>query len=91
MTQGSPLRFARFGERPQCDAAFRGSRNDTLTRCLSADNCRNQAISVRRDSAAKLVDGLASESPASADYPVGTVVISGDMDSNETSCPSLLR
>ena len=26
----------------------------------------------------KLVDGLAGESPASAGYPVGTVVISGD-------------
>ena len=33
---------------------------------------------VRRDSAVKLVDDLACESPASADYPVGTVVISGD-------------
>jgi hypothetical protein len=33
---------------------------------------------VRRDSAVKLVDGLAGESPASAGYPVGTVVISGD-------------
>ena len=26
----------------------------------------------------KLIDGLAGESPASAGYPVGTVVISGD-------------
>ena len=29
-------------------------------------------------SAVKLVDDLAGESPASANYPVGTVVISGD-------------
>src|SRR5215471_7291106 len=33
---------------------------------------------VRRDSAVKLIDDLASESLASADCPVGTVVISGD-------------
>jgi len=32
----------------------------------------------RRDSAVKLVDVLAGASPASADCPVGTVVISGD-------------
>ena len=36
------------------------------------------------DSAAKLVDGLAGESPASADYPVGTVVISGDGAGDQT-------
>jgi len=30
-------------------------------------------IYVRRDSAVKLIDGLAGESPASAGYPVGTV------------------
>jgi hypothetical protein len=35
-------------------------------------------IFVRRDSAVKLVDDLAGESPASANCPVGTVVISGD-------------
>jgi hypothetical protein len=35
-------------------------------------------ILVRRDSAVKLVDDLAGESPVSADYPVGAVVISGD-------------
>ena len=39
---------------------------------------------VRRDSAVKLVDGLAGESPASADYPVGTVVISGDGAGDQT-------
>jgi hypothetical protein len=39
---------------------------------------------VRRDSAAKLVDGLAGESPASADYPVGTVAISGDGAGDQT-------
>ena len=33
---------------------------------------------MRRDSAVKLVDDLAGESPVSADCPVGTVVISGD-------------
>jgi hypothetical protein len=42
------------------------------------------AIFVRRDSAVKLVDGLAGESPASADYPVGTVVISGDGAGDQT-------
>ena len=36
------------------------------------------AITVRRASAVKLVDDLAGETPVSADYPVGTVVISGD-------------
>jgi hypothetical protein len=36
------------------------------------------AMFVRRDSAVKLVDDLAGESPVSADYPVGAVVISGD-------------
>ena len=39
---------------------------------------------VRRDSAVKLVDGLAGESPASAGYPVGTVVISGDGAGDQT-------
>ena len=38
----------------------------------------------QRDSAVKLVDGLAGESPASADYPVGTVVISGDGAGDQT-------
>ena len=38
----------------------------------------------RRDSAVKLVDDLAGESPASADYPVGTVVISGDGAGDQT-------
>ena len=41
------------------------------------------AISVRRDSAVKLVDDLAGESPVSADYPVGTVVISGDGEGDQ--------
>src|SRR5258708_396365 len=39
---------------------------------------------VRRVSAVKLIDGLAGESPASADYPVGTVVISGDGAGDQT-------
>ena len=39
---------------------------------------------VRRDSAVKLIDDLAGESPASADYPVGTVVISGDGAGDQT-------
>ena len=43
-----------------------------------------QAISVRRDSAVKLIDGLAGESPASAGCPVGTVVISGDGAGDQT-------
>ena len=33
---------------------------------------------MRQASAVKLVDDLAGESPVSADYPVGAVVISGD-------------
>ena len=36
------------------------------------------SIFVRRDSAVKLVDDLAGESPVSADCPVGAVVISSD-------------
>ena len=35
-------------------------------------------------SAVKLVDDLAGESPASADCPVGTVVISGDGAGDQT-------
>ena len=34
--------------------------------------------------AVKLVDALAGESPASANYPVGTVVISGDGAGDQT-------
>ena len=45
---------------------------------------RKIAITVRRDSAVKLIDGLAGESPASADCPVGTVVISGDGAGDQT-------
>ena len=37
-----------------------------------------QGFILSRDSAVKLVDDLAGESPVSADYPVGAVVISGD-------------
>jgi len=37
-----------------------------------------------RDSAVKLVDDLAGESPVSADYPVGAVVISGDGTGDQT-------
>ena len=37
-----------------------------------------KGVWVRRDSAVKLVEVLAGESPARADCPVGTVVISGD-------------
>jgi hypothetical protein len=39
---------------------------------------------VRLDSAVKLVDDLTDESPASADYPVGTVMISGDGAGDQT-------
>src|ERR1700681_932253 len=42
------------------------------------------AILVRRDSAVKLIDDLAGESPAGADCPVGTVVISGDGAGDQT-------
>jgi hypothetical protein len=39
---------------------------------------------LHEDDSAELVDGLAGESPASADYPVGTVVISGDGAGDQT-------
>ena len=42
------------------------------------------AMLVRRASAVKLIDGLAGESLASAGYPVGTVVISGDGAGDQT-------
>jgi len=51
---------------------------------VEARSTDNGAVSVRGvelvfgDSAVKLVDVLAGESPASANYPVGTVVISGN-------------
>jgi hypothetical protein len=51
---------------------------------MFGNSCRKIAITVRRDSAVKLVDGLGGESPASADYPVGTVVISGDGAGDQT-------
>ena len=43
------------------------------------------AILVRRDSAVKLVDDLSGVSPVSADYPVGTVVISGGGAADQTA------
>jgi hypothetical protein len=60
-----------------------------LSRTDSAITLRIPPISdiemlVRRDSAVKLIDGLAGESPASAGYPVGTVVISGDGAGDQT-------
>ena len=59
---------------------------DKKRRRLTAilDGWRKIAVTVRRDSAVKLIDGLAGESPASADYPVGTVVISGDGAGDQT-------
>ena len=39
----------------------------------------------------KLVDDLAGESPVSANYPVGTVVISGDGAGNQTVGSSAVR
>jgi hypothetical protein len=39
---------------------------------------------VRRDSAVKLVDVLAGVSPAGENFPVGTVVISGDGAGDQT-------
>jgi hypothetical protein len=52
---------------------------------LSRKDCwRKVVITVRRDSAVKLIDGLAGESPASAGCPVGTVVISGDGAGDQT-------
>jgi hypothetical protein len=42
------------------------------------------AVTVRRASAVKLVDDLTGERPVSADYPVGTVVISGDGAGDQT-------
>ena len=61
------------------------SKDNLKLQCLSVGksaSCpiylRKILVSVRRDSAVKLIDGLAGESPASAGYPVGTIVISGD-------------
>jgi len=56
---------------------------------LSGTYAQNPSMSdmeifVRRDSAVKLVDDLAGESPVSADYPVGAVVISGDGTGDQT-------
>ena|SRR5215472_14753863 len=48
-----------------------------VRRPFSARRCHSSPGRAR-DSAVKLVDDLAGESPVSADYPVGTVVISGD-------------
>src|ERR1035437_1845794 len=50
----------------------------------AGSTARKSPSSVRRDSAVKLIDGLAGESPASADCPVGTVVISGDGAGDQT-------
>ena len=54
--------------------------------CLSISHivAVGRQVGVRRDSAVKLIDGLAGESPVSADYPVGTVVISGDGAGDQT-------
>ena len=45
---------------------------------------RSRSLPICWVSAVKLVDGLAGESPASADYPVRTVVISGDGAGDQT-------
>jgi hypothetical protein len=74
-------------------SCVRGSRKSyqsygLITRCRESKSLRckwrKQGITVRRDSAVKLIDGLAGESPASAGYPVGTVVISGDGAGDQT-------
>jgi hypothetical protein len=49
-----------------------------------ADAGRDQIQDDGGGCAGKLLDGLAGESPASADYPVGTVVISGDGAGDQT-------
>jgi hypothetical protein len=43
---------------------------------------------VRRDSAVKLVDDLAGESPVSAGYPVGIVDICGDGTGDQAGDPA---
>jgi hypothetical protein len=58
---------------------------DALTEDPSAKKeLAKNRVTVRRDSAVKLIDGLAGESPASASYPLGTVVISGDGAGDQT-------
>src|SRR6516165_6844055 len=54
------------------------------TTCCGIGNERPGLPEVRRDSAVKLVDALASVSPAGANCPVGTVVISGDGADDQT-------
>jgi hypothetical protein len=51
---------------------------DDQRRCARCRILSEVEMLVRRASAVKLVDDLAGESPVSADYPVGAVVISGD-------------
>ena len=67
------------------------SKDNLKLQCLSVGksaSCpiylRKILVSVRRDSAVKLIDGLAGEIPASAGYPVGTIVISGDGAGDQT-------
>jgi hypothetical protein len=49
------------------------------------------ALLVRRVSAVKLVGDLTAESPVSADYPVGTVDISGDRTDESRRKPGCKR
>ena len=64
--------------------ANRRSRKFALSLRLFRGVLSAMGIYVRRDSAVKLIDDLAGESPASADYSVGTVVISGDGAGDQT-------
>jgi hypothetical protein len=52
--------------------------------CLGKARRRQSRFQTGPGSAVKLVDGLAGASPASAGYPVGTVVISGDGAGDQT-------
>ena len=50
---------------------------------VSWNTALSNPITMRRASVVKIVDDLAGESHIGADYPVGTVVISGDSTSDQ--------
>jgi transposase len=76
-----PFRYYQYGERivhldgcVEVEAAYYGAPPGWIGRVLR----------VQWDGAVKLVDDLTGERPVSADYPVGTVVISGDGAGDQT-------
>ena len=60
------------------------SKGASKSRRVTLNAIKTGLPEVRRDSAVKLVDALAGVSPAGANCPVGTVVISGDGAGDQT-------